>query len=154
MFCSYCGIKLLVDDATINITSRFVDEARIKEAEVCLKELAYEHEREIREETLRKEQRKAYRISLLIYLAALFIFFSNWSLRRWFPAVLVIGEIALAATRSGDKRSMQRNIRYNYLPKSRVATLLICVFFGPLGIHYFYVGRIGMEILYLLTVFD
>ena len=152
VFCSYCGTKLLVDDETINITNRFVDEARLKEAEVRLKELEYEHEREMREETLRQEQRKTYRISLLIYLAALFITFSNWRLRTWFPAVLILGGIALAATRSGDKRIMQRNIRYDYSPKSRVAALLICIFFGPLGIHYFYVGRIGMGILYLLTV--
>ena len=137
VFCSYCGTKLLVDDETINITNRFVDEARIKEAEVRLKELEYEHERELREETLRQEQRKTYRISLLIYLAALFITYSIGGLRTWFPAVLIFGGIALATTRSGDKRTMKRNVRYDYSPKSRVAALLICVFFGPLGIHYF-----------------
>ena len=152
IFCTYCGTKLLVDDETIHITNRFVDEARLKEAEVRLKEIEYEHERELREETLRQKQRKTYRISLLIYLAALFITFSFWRLRTWFPAVLVLGGIALAAMRSGDKHSMQRNIRYDYSPKSRVAALLICVFFGPIGIHYFYVGRIGMGVLYLFTV--
>ena len=55
-FCSYCGAKLFIDDENINITNRIVDEARIKEAEVRLKELEYQHERELREEFIRKEQ--------------------------------------------------------------------------------------------------
>ena len=55
-FCQYCGTKLLLDDEnSININNRIVDEARLKEAEVRLKELEYQHEREIRQETIRKE---------------------------------------------------------------------------------------------------
>ena len=152
IFCSYCGTKLLVDDETINITNRYVDEARLKEAEVRLKELEYEHEREMREELLRQEQKKSHRLSLMIYLAALIITYSVSNLRTWFPVVLIFGGIALAAARSGDKRDMQRSIRYDYSPKSRVAALLICLFFGVFGAHYFYVGRIGMGILYLITL--
>ena len=37
LFCSYCGSKLLLKDENIHITNRFVDEARLKEAEVRLK---------------------------------------------------------------------------------------------------------------------
>lgn len=36
-------------------------------------------------------------------------------------------------------------------PKSRLAALLLCFFFGYLGIHRFYVGKIGTGILWLLT---
>lgn len=36
-------------------------------------------------------------------------------------------------------------------PKSAVATLLLCLFLGTLGIHRFYVGKIGTGILMLLT---
>lgn len=36
--------------------------------------------------------------------------------------------------------------------KSKKTALLLCVFLGWIGIHYFYVGRIGMGILYLFTV--
>jgi len=35
--------------------------------------------------------------------------------------------------------------------KSKVAALLLCIFLGEFGAHYFYVGKIGMGILYLLT---
>ena len=35
--------------------------------------------------------------------------------------------------------------------KSWVATLLLCLFLGGLGIHRFYVGKVGTGILQLLT---
>ena len=50
---------------------------------------------------------------------------------------------------------------YHYAPvhnystrsdKDRVVALLLCLFLGYFGAHHFYVGRIGMGILYLLTV--
>ena len=37
-------------------------------------------------------------------------------------------------------------------PKSRLAAILLCVFLGGLGIHRFYVGKIGTGILYTLTL--
>lgn len=36
--------------------------------------------------------------------------------------------------------------------KSWVATLLLCFFFGVLGFHRFYIGKIGTGILQLLTL--
>ena len=36
--------------------------------------------------------------------------------------------------------------------KSFVATLLLCVLLGGLGVHRFYVGKIGTGILMLLTL--
>ena len=35
--------------------------------------------------------------------------------------------------------------------KSRLAAALLCFFLGALGIHRFYVGKIGTGILYLFT---
>lgn len=37
-------------------------------------------------------------------------------------------------------------------PKSKLVTLLLCIFLGGLGAHRFYVGKIGMGILYLCTM--
>jgi len=37
------------------------------------------------------------------------------------------------------------------LEKSRTATFLLALFFGYLGIHRFYVGKVGTGILWLLT---
>lgn len=37
-------------------------------------------------------------------------------------------------------------------PKSRTVAALLCFFLGVLGIHRFYVGKIGTGILWLLTV--
>ncbi len=36
-------------------------------------------------------------------------------------------------------------------PKNKWVAFFLCLFLGPLGIHKFYEGKIGMGILYLLT---
>lgn len=36
-------------------------------------------------------------------------------------------------------------------PKSRLVALLLCFFLGTLGFHKFYLGRVGMGVLYLCT---
>ncbi len=37
-------------------------------------------------------------------------------------------------------------------PKSRLVTLLLCFFLGGIGIHRFYVGKIGTGILMIFTI--
>jgi len=40
----------------------------------------------------------------------------------------------------------------NISPKSRLVTLLLCLFFGALGFHRFYVGKVGTGLLMLITL--
>ena len=35
--------------------------------------------------------------------------------------------------------------------KSRLVALLLCIFVGCIGVHHFYVGRVGYGILYIFT---
>jgi TM2 domain-containing membrane protein YozV len=37
-------------------------------------------------------------------------------------------------------------------PKSRLVALILCFFFGVLGVHRFYVGKVGTGVLQLLTI--
>ena len=152
VFCSYCGTKLIIDDESIHITNRFVDEARLREAEVRMKELEYAHEREIREETLRQEQKKTFRIALAVYVIALIVTYNFVPWRPAFALILIFGTIALASMRKGDRSSTGNGRRYyECSPKNKIVALVVCIFLGVFGGHYFYVGRVGMGILYLFT---
>jgi TM2 domain-containing membrane protein YozV len=40
----------------------------------------------------------------------------------------------------------------NVSPKGRLAATLLCLFFGLIGVHRFYVGKVGTGILQILTL--
>lgn len=151
-FCTYCGNKLYIEDDSIKITNRIIDEARLKEAEVRLRELEYQHEREIREETIRKEQKRSFWISVVVFLIALLITLSVDRLRPFSVVVIIAGCVLLSSRKTDEKRSTSFGRQYLYSPKSRAAALLLCFFFGVFGIHRFYVGKVGTGVLYFLTV--
>ena len=151
-FCTYCGNKLYIEDDSIKITNRIIDEARLKEAEVRLRELEYQHEREIREETIRKEQKRSFWISVVVFLIALLITLSVDRLRPFSVVVIIAGCVLLSSRKTDEKISISFGRQYLYSPKSRAAALLLCFFFGVFGIHRFYVGKVGTGVLYFLTV--
>ncbi len=37
-------------------------------------------------------------------------------------------------------------------PKSRLIALLLCIFLGGIGVHKFYLGKVGMGVLYIFTL--
>lgn len=53
-----------------------------------------------------------------------------------------------AASRAGSSQSRRRD---DVSRKSRLVALLLCIFLGGIGVHRFYIGKIGMGILYLFT---
>ena len=151
-FCTYCGNKLYIDDESIKITNRIIDEARLKEAEVRLKELEYQHEREIREETIRKEQKKAFRLSVIVFLSLLAITMFFVRLRPFSVLIIIAGIVLLSSRKKGVIKSTVIGERYVYSSSSRLVALLLCLILGVFGVHRFYVGKIGTGILYFLTV--
>ena len=58
---------------------------------------------------------------------------------------------AVVCPQCGCPVQPQRSVDPNASPKSRLIALLLCVFVGGLGIHRFYVGKIGTGVLWLLT---
>jgi len=44
------------------------------------------------------------------------------------------------------------NMGMVYAHKSKIVALILCIFFGTLGIHRFYVGKIGTGILWFITL--
>lgn len=151
-FCQYCGNTLLLDDEnTININKRIVDEARLKEAEIRLKELEYQHEREIRQETIRKEQKRSFWISVAVFVVVLLISVSVDRLRP-FSLIVVIAGCVLLSSRKTEEKHTSSGRQYLYSPKSRTAALLLCFFLGLMGVHRFYVGKVGTGILYFFTL--
>lgn len=59
-------------------------------------------------------------------------------------------------TNSNDSINTNSNINNNMMamgkPKNKWVTFVLALFFGAFGVHKFYEGKIGMGILYILTV--
>ncbi len=146
-FCQYCGAQLFIDDenTTININQRIIDEARLKEAEVRLKELEYEHEIS----SAYNKERKSWGLMLLIYIIALAVSITVFQSSSIFGYIFIFGGLAVWFLKPKGRYAFERQTYYS--SKSRGVALVLCLFFGIFGIHYFYVGRPGMGILYLLT---
>ena len=54
-----------------------------------------------------------------------------------------------SSAQSADQQANAWN--YGISDKDQIVALLLCIFVGGLGIHRFYVGKIGTGVLWLLT---
>ncbi len=151
VYCSYCGSQLLLDDKRIHITRRIVDEARLKEAEIRLKELEYRHELELKEHASRQEEKRAYMISAGLFALALVVSLAIEEIRPFSVFLLIFGCIAFTNMRRSDTKNVMKGVRYGVSDKSRIVALLLCFFLGIWGVHYFYVGKKGMGVVYIFT---
>ena len=107
MFCPYCGTKILLRDESIKVTKHIVDEARLKEAEIRLREMEYQQERERREAELQEKQKKVFRISVIAVFVAMVVAFAIPPLRGVGGIIMLCGPIALFALWQTDKKNLQ-----------------------------------------------
>ncbi len=61
-----------------------------------------------------------------------------------------ISENAVVCPECGNPLRINQN-QGRVSDKSFIATILLCIFFGTIGVHRFYVGKIGTGILQLIT---
>ena len=174
--CPYCDSMNYLDDGTV----RYVDEARVKEADLQILRLQEER----REQDNTQEQTNKWKRARTIWLIALGVLFVLIGVGQssfasgLFLAVLIFGGIFVRSLRpnnlprqntssAGPARYTQTASRstpadspwQNYQtyrdpavsPKDRVVALLLCFFLGLWGAHHFYVGRVGKGILYIFT---
>ena len=53
---------------------------------------------------------------------------------------------------SNTNTNVNQNVNGGFIsPKSKMVTLILCIFLGVLGIHRLYVGKIGSGLLYMFT---
>ena len=116
-----------------------------------MKEIEYAHERELRAEKIRLQQARTHKIAGLIFVAALALSFLATRSAEVFLVVAIVGGAALSILKAGDRKSGFSSQRYTASGKNKATALLLCIFFGALGIHYFYVGRVGKGLLFLFT---
>ncbi len=147
--CSYCGTKVLLGD---DIVKRHLEEeAKLKEAEIKLKEMQYSHERELQQEHYHQVWRRSFWISVAVYVGVLAFLYTTRGPEGAFSVIFLFGGIALIAMNVSIKRGFSKEQVYGRSQKDWLTTLLLCIFVGGLGIHRFYVGRIAGGILFLFT---
>ncbi len=55
------------------------------------------------------------------------------------------------ATNQAPNIIINNNMYGGISPKSKIATLILCILLGELGIHRFYVGKVGTGLIWFLT---
>ncbi|MGM9947085.1 hypothetical protein [Floccifex sp.] len=105
-FCEYCGTKIMLDD--YRSTYRFVDEAKIREAELKNEMYLKELEMELKQEELsRKGIKTAFIIALIFVLTGFLLILFEW-LMEGMLAITIGAYIALFAFAKGEKDKKKR----------------------------------------------
>ncbi len=162
--CEYCG-------SAINL---MLTDTEIKKQETELKEkmfIAEQEEKEQQKEQQRqrmadqKKRKNLMLTSTIAWLIATIAFFMMWFLSEesFFALAFFITLVLFIRSYRKERRELQKpgqiyESRTKSIPvyddnssKDRFLAFLICLFFGVIGVHHFYVGRVGKGILYIFT---
>ena len=159
--CEYCDTPFYVDDelqrergdAGENLREAEPAEHAEEYRDQAYAENAFELSRRDSRERDFQKKKKRWQTAVTIFAIAvvLAILLHNGPL---FWVLLLLGSIVLVSSRPKriEARTQSRYEDEICSQKSQIAALLFCILFGMFGVHYFYVGKIGKGILYLLTV--
>ncbi len=158
-FCKYCGTKIFIDNPNERRT-RLINEAQVRAVELEKEKFRYfTEENQAHEEKL--AQWKKYLLYWVGAMAASFFFgfvIPDSRVSDLFAGVFVFllffGALTVAIIyprKSRMLRSMEEAEPENMSSFSWVAAVILCVMFGIFGVHYFYVRRYRMGLLYLFT---
>ena len=180
VFCKYCGTPVILDDESVNINvnHRIVDEAEVERVKLQRTKYENEHERQLEEEKDFKAREEEWKKLMMPYLGAvafslfLGMLFNNTTI-GWlkdfttalFGVVLFVGGFGMYLMKPKKKTSADNASTYNVhvrvsgsgryryqSDKSKGMAFVLCLFFGYFGVHYFYVRRTTMGLIYLFTV--
>ena len=160
--CEYCDTPFYVEDELCGVeqeTKKIPQENETEAIEAdaydqSYADLAYELSRRDIEERAYLKKQKKWQSSLVIFSITVIvaIFIRN---PAFLCIALILGSLVIMTSRPKHfyKRTRPRYYETElYSDKSQVVALLLCIVFGYFGIHYFYVGKIGRGIIYLLTL--
>ena len=174
--CEYCDQPVRIETGA----GRSVDEIRGRQAEPAREQYTDAGHRRQEDDVSRDEQARWQKTlrTWLIILAVAFVLRMAWSDSYGFlgrmtggiwDAALIFGGIAVYLSRPKKKNSMSRTAgkpagsrpqaaystyerpREPASPKDKAVALLLCIFGGYFGLHYFYVGKYVKGIIYILT---
>ena len=158
-FCKYCGTKIFIDNPNERRT-RLINEAQVKAVELEKEKFRYfTEENQVHEDMV--AQWKKYLLYWVGALAVCFFFgfvIPDSRISDLFGGIFVFllffGAIAVAIIyprKSRALRSMEQADPAGGSSFNWIGATILCILFGIFGVHYFYVRRYGMGLLYLCT---
>ena len=154
--CEFCDTPFYVEDDNKTVKTTAINEEKptSDKASDTISDTSYTHKDDSFSTQPANPANKRKWISTLgVFIVALIIAAATGF--SWlFFVILVSGIIGLFMSRPGRASSGRSLPLTNEIcsEKSQVIALILCIVFGVFGVHYFYVGRVGMGLLYLFTI--